>query len=119
MARGLHDLLALLTLLTMALAVVEGAVRTVTGLLPGRWASRLSDALLIMVGVTAAGGLALLAGGHRPADSLHFLYAILAFGAVPVADQIAARTPPRRRAVARLIGAVVGFGVILRLFATG
>jgi hypothetical protein len=119
LARDLHDLLALLSIVTMGIVVLEGGARTVRGVPPGRWASRLSDVMLVLIGITAAGGLALLAGGHRPRDFLHLLYAVLAFGAIPVADQLARHTPPRRRALARFVGALVGFGVIARLFATG
>ena len=75
----------------MAGIVVEAGVRTATGRPPGRWASGAASALLLLVGMTAAGGLALLAGGHRPAELLHLVYAALAFGA----------------------------GLIVRLFATG
>jgi hypothetical protein len=119
LARDLHDLLALVSIFTMGVVVLEGGVRTVRDVPPGRWASRLSAVMLVLVGMTAAGGLALLAGGHRPRDFLHLLYAVLAFGAIPLADQLAAHASPRRRAVARFLGALVGFGVILRLFTTG
>ena len=118
-ARDLHTLLAVLALVGMALVAVEGGVRTLRAVPPGRWASRSSDVLLLLFLATGAGGLALLAGGHRPKEGLHYLYGLLAFGAVPVADSLAGRWTPRRTAMARLAGAVVGLGLIFRLFATG
>jgi hypothetical protein len=66
-----------------------------------------------------AGGLGLLAGGGRPKEILHFVYAIVALGAVPVADSMARRSGPRRRGIASLIGALVALAVIARLFQTG
>jgi hypothetical protein len=85
----------------------------------GRVGEWLAGVLLIVVGVTIAGGLGMLVGGGRPREPLHFVYAILAFGAVPVASSIARRAPPRREALATLIGAVVALVLIARLFQTG
>jgi hypothetical protein len=47
------------------------------------------------------------------------VYALLALGLVPLADSLAAQASPRRRALARLGGALVAAGVIARLFAAG
>jgi hypothetical protein len=77
------------------------------------------SAVAILLGMTIAGGLALLAGGQRPKEFLHLVYALLAFGLVPLADSLAAQASPRRRALARLGGALIAAGVIARLFATG
>ncbi len=76
-------------------------------------------AVAILLGMTAAGGLALLAGGQRPREFLHLVYALLALGLVPLADSLVAQAGPRRRALARLLGGLVAAGVIARLFATG
>jgi len=40
-------------------------------------------------------------------------------GLVPLADSLTAQASPRRRALARFLGALVAAGVIARLFATG
>ena len=69
--------------------------------------------------VTLAGGLGLLAGGGRPREILHFVYAVVALGAVAIADSIARRTGPRQRGIASLVGALVALAVIARLFQTG
>jgi hypothetical protein len=97
----------------------EGAVRLVSARPPGRLAAAGSGAVAILVGMAAAGGLALLLGGHRPTERLHLVYALLALGLVPLADSLTAQASPRRRALARLLGALVAVGVIMRLFATG
>ncbi len=76
-------------------------------------------AAVILLGMTAAGGLALLVGGQRPKEFLHLVYALLALGLVPLGDALAAQASPRRRALARLLGGLVAAGVIARLFATG
>jgi hypothetical protein len=79
----------------------------------------MSAIVVIGVGVTAAGGLAMLARGDRPREFLHFLYAALAFVIIPIGDSLAARASPRRRAGARFLAALVALGVVARLFGTG
>lgn len=118
-AHDLHVTLALASAAAMLLVAGEGAVRLVRGRPPGRAAAVGWSALVILLGMTAAGGLALLAAGHRPREFLHLLYAVLVLALVPLADALAAQTAPRRRALARLLGALVAVGVIARLFATG
>jgi hypothetical protein len=118
-AQDLHLLLALASLTVMLLVAAEGAVRLVLARPPGRLAGAGSGAVTILVGMAAAGGLALLAGGRRPHEWLHLVYALLALALVPLADSLAAQGDPRRQALARLVGALVAAVVILRLFATG
>jgi hypothetical protein len=88
-ARDLHVILAAVSILAIRAVTVEGGVR------------------------------ALLLGGHRPRELLPLVYAMLALGAVPVADMIAARRPARTMALSRLGGALLGLAVIARLVATG
>ncbi len=118
-AHDLHVLLALASIAAMLGVAGEGAVRLVRARPPGRAAAAGSGAVAILLGMTAAGGLALLAGGQRPREFLHLVYALLAFGLVPLADSLVVQASPRRRALARLGGALVAGGVIARLFATG
>lgn len=119
-ARDLHLALALASLAAMLLVAAEGAVRLVRASPPGRAAAVGSGAVAVLLGMTAAGGLALLLGGRRPTEALlHLVYTVLALGLVPLADALAAQASPRRRALARLLGALVALGVIARLFATG
>jgi hypothetical protein len=86
-AHDLHAALAAVAAIAIVAATVEGVVRARP---PGAVAERTRAAALLAVAMTAAGGLALLAGGHRPAEWLHVVYAVLAFGLVPVADNAAA-----------------------------
>jgi hypothetical protein len=98
---------------------LEAAVRALRGAPRGLAAERLERLFVLALVVTLAGGLGLLAGGGRPREILHFVYAIVALGAVAVADSISRRAGPRQRAIATLIGALVALAVIARLFQTG
>ncbi len=119
-AHDLHLTLALASLAAMLLVAAEGAARLVRASPPGRLAAAGSGAVGVLLGMTAAGGLALLLGGRRPTETLlHLVYALLAFGLVPLADSLVAQAGPRRRALARLLGGLVAAVVIVRLFATG
>jgi len=118
-AHDLHVTLALASIVAMLLVAGEGAVRLVRARPSAKAASVGLGAAAILLGMTVAGGLALLAGGQRPKEFLHLVYALLAFGLVPLADSLAAQASPRRRALARLVGGLVAAGVIARLFATG
>jgi hypothetical protein len=118
-AHDLHVSLAVATVMTMAVAAIEAAWRMVTGRPPGRFSSAMSVLTLVVLGMTVAGGLAMLARGERPREFLHFIYAVVAFVLIPFADSVTVRAVPRRRAASRLLAAVVGIGVIARLFGTG
>lgn len=75
--------------------------------------------MLLVLVVTIAGGLGLFVGGGRPREVLHFIYALVAFGMLPVVDLLARRMGPRGRAIATLAASLIGLGVIVRLFQTG
>jgi len=111
----------------LAWIAVAGAVAVVVAALPaaaGRTASyRLLDlAILGLIGSTVAAalaGLVLLLLGHRPSEALHFLYAVVALAAMPIA-----RYAMRDRSVSRMARFVALAGVIVvvalvRLFMTG
>jgi hypothetical protein len=98
---------------------LEAGVRAVRRIPPGPSAALLERLLTLAVVVTSAGGLGLLVGGARPRELLHFVYAVVAIGAVPVAGSLSRRASPRRRGFATLAGALIAFVVILRLFGTG
>jgi hypothetical protein len=117
--RDLHLLLTLATLVTMLVVTVEAAVRLVRGRPPGRFAARGLAVVLILVAMAAAGGLALLVGGHRPREWWHVMYAGFALAMIPLADAITLRAPARWKALARLVGALIALEVIVRLFQTG
>jgi hypothetical protein len=115
----LHLGLAWASLVAMASVVAEGAWRAFRDRPPGRYSSGAFTVVLLALVVTMAGGLGIFLSGGRPRELLHLLYAGLAFGCVPIADSFARRSTPRRRALARLAGAVVGVVIIARLFGTG
>lgn len=106
-------------MLAIVLVGIEAAWRAWRGSAPGLPAQRLERLYILALLVTVAGGLGLFVGGGRPREILHFIYAIVALGALAVADSISRRAGPRQRATATLIGALVALAVIARLFQTG
>ena len=74
-------------------------------------------ALIAAVLAVVAGGV-LLAQGHRPHISLHYLYAFFALAAVPLAISLAARQP-RRGAWYHLGAGVLLLLMCFRLATTG
>jgi hypothetical protein len=118
-AQDLHLILAWATACALAAVAIEAGVRTARRRPPGKLAEIGLGLALVLVGMTSAAGLAMLVRGEQPREWLHFLYAILAFGLVPVADVIAMHAAARRKGLARLAGALVALGVIARLFSTG
>jgi len=115
----LHQLLAITSALVATVVGLEAAWRAVHRSQPGLHVAQIEGLLTVVLVVTAAGGLGLLAGGARPRELLHFVYGVIAIGAIPVADSMTRRADPRPRAIATLIGALVSLVVIVRLFGTG
>lgn len=97
----------------------EAAWRTGRGSARDRAAERLEQIVVIALLATVAGGLGLLLGGGRPREVLHFVYAIVALGALTAVDSLSRRAAPRLCGVASLLGAFVALAVIVRLFQTG
>jgi hypothetical protein len=119
-AQDVHRVLSVVVLATAVAAMVEGCVRTILGRPPGKAAARTRAAVLLMVGLTASSGLALVVTGSRPQEWLHALYAVLAFGLIPVADNAAvAFRSERGKGLVRLGGSIVTIVVLTRLFQTG
>jgi hypothetical protein len=118
-AHDIHVALAWTAAVAMGAIAVEAGVRTVRRRKPARLAEAGLALAVGLFGMTSAAGLAMLVRGERPTEWLHVLYAIVAFGLIPVADSLAAQGPPRAKSLARLGGALVALGVIARLFATG
>jgi hypothetical protein len=104
---------------TVVLVGLEAAWRALRATPAGRTAERLQRIVILALVVTIAGGLGLLVGGGRPREFLHFVYAIVALGALAVADSMTRQAGPRMRGLASLIGALVTLAVITRLFQTG
>ena len=115
----LHTWLAIAAALVIVLVGLEGGWRALRSSPPGGAPARLEGVLLLMLVVTSAGGLGLLAGGGRPREVLHFVYAIVVLGAVPIAATMSMRASARTRGLASLTGAIVALVVVARLFGTG
>jgi hypothetical protein len=116
---SLHRLLAVMSLVIVLLAGLEGVVRAWNNRPPGMLAARVNATALLLLGMTSAGGLGLLVGGNRPHERLHLLYAVLAFAALPLASVISTTAVARWRGLATMLGALIALVLILRLFATG
>jgi len=115
----LHRWLATASILAVILVGLEAGWRTWRRTPPATPAGRFEALFLIVLGASIAGGLGLLAGGGRPGEVLHFVYAIVALGALPVANSLAKRTGSRAQGLTTLVAAVVTLAVIARLFGTG
>jgi len=105
--------------LAVLLVGLEAALRAWKRSPRGPWATRLYPLVLLLLVATAAGGLGQVTAGARPNELLHFVYALLAIGALPVASSLSAVANPRLGALGTVVGAVVALVLVLRLFATG
>jgi hypothetical protein len=105
--------------LVVVLVGLEGAWRAWRRSPRGVPAERLERLFILALVVTVAGGLGLLAGGARPREMLHFVYAVIALGALAVAESISRRAGPRLQGIASVVGSLVALAVIARLFGTG
>jgi hypothetical protein len=103
----------------VAVVGIEAAVRAWRAVAPAPLVVQLNRIMILVLVVTSAGGLGILLAGGGPHEALHFLYAILAIGTLPIADSFARKSSPRRRAVITLIAAIVLFALLARLFQTG
>ena len=100
-------------------AALEAGRRAFLKRPPGGLAAHITGTVLLLLGLTAASGLGMFVAGVHPRKDLHFVYALLAFGAVPLADALGRRGSPRRRALITVAGALFGLVLIVRLFTTG
>jgi len=119
MSSALHWFLGLASVLVVVLVGLESSWRALLNRPPGAVAARLTGIVLLLLGLTAAGGLGMLIAGKHPQNKLHFMYALLAFAAVPTANILGSHGPPRRCALLTVVGALFGLAVIVRLFKTG
>lgn len=103
----------------VVLVTLEAAWRAWRAKPPGATSQRATALLLILVGVTGAGGLGLFVAGGRPSEGLHFVYGPLALAILPLATSLTQTRPPRTRAVATLLACLVSLIVIARLYGTG
>ncbi len=84
------------------------------------WIDRLILVSLACVALTTVVGPALILSGEQPTDSLHFLYAAVAWLALPVGRVVSGSVhSARRRGASIAVATVVMLGVLLRLYMTG
>jgi hypothetical protein len=119
MVAQLHLWLAYASLLGIAILGLEAARRAWRQRSRGVRSERLEALVLIAIVITSAGGLGMLAAGSGPREPLHFMYAILALGSLPLANSLIRNAEPRRQALVTLAAAVVALVLITRLFQTG
>ena len=119
MIRALHGFLALVSAVVMTLAGLEACRRALLKEQPGLLTARIAGIVLPPPGVTAASGLGMFLGGAQPHKELHFMYALLVLGALPVANALGSRKSPRRCALTTVVGVLFGLVLIIRLFMTG
>ncbi len=120
MLKNLHIALAILTTLSVLSATIEGASRMARKAPAGTAAWRTLVAVLVSAGVTAIAGVALLISGEHPKEWLHLLYAALAFGLIPFADNASISLQNNRtRGLYRFVGGLVCLIILTRLFVTG
>lgn len=120
MLKDLHIILAILTTASVIVATFEGAFRSIRKSPAGDFTFRTLVAVLISAAVTALAGIALLISGEHPKEWLHLLYAALAFGLIPFADNASRSLPTDRgRGLYRFAGGIVCLLVLTRLFVTG
>jgi hypothetical protein len=119
MSSALYWFLAIASVAVMTLVGLEATRRALLKRPPDAMSLRLTAAVLLILGVTAASGLGMLVAGIHPRKELHFVYALLAFGAVPIANTFGRRGSPRIRALITAGGTLFGLILIMRLFVTG
>lgn len=109
----------------LALAIVDAlvlvaAIALALGVHAARlWLDRMVLVALILAGINALAGIALIASGHAPSDLLHVVYGAAALIVLPVARWAGRGADLRRRALWVAAGSVVLAGVLLRLGQTG
>ena len=116
---GLHAGLATVAVVGVAL-VLAASVAAAAGWSRGRrWLDRAIVVQAATALLAALAGLVLLAGGNRPSDPLHFVYAALLVGLALAVRAAAGRRPTRRVGVWLVLGSLVLGGVLIRAFMTG
>ncbi len=120
MLTQLHLALFAVTAVIAAALLVVSAAGLVSGSYPRLWIDRLILAGLAGVALTTVVGPALILSGEQPSDGLHFLYAAVAWLALPVGRAVSgSMKTARRRGTAIVVAAIVLLGVLLRLYMTG
>ena len=116
---AVHRILAYLAVGGVVVGIAWSLVVVLSGRGSGETFVRFQAGVVSLLVVAAASGLVLLAGGARPTDGLHLMYALLAIALVPLARSFLGRATGQRAAVLFLVAFIVLGGVLFRLFTTG
>lgn len=115
----LHDRFATAVILYMIIAAVWGVVSFVRRSGVGgsyRGTLLIGEGMLVFEAIL---GMALFVTGHRPAESLHFLYGALAPVILPLSLSVARTRPTRQRPLVYGIAALLIVGLVIRAIVTG
>jgi hypothetical protein len=116
---GLHAGLAVVTGIAVVL-LLAASVAAAAGWSGGRaWLDRAVLVQAVAALVAVGSGLLVLASGARPADPLHFLYAVVLAGFALTIRAAAGTRPTRRVGGWLVLGSLVVGGVLVRAFMTG
>jgi hypothetical protein len=116
---GLHAGLAVVTGIAVVL-LLAASVAAAAGWSGGRvWLDRAVLVQAVAALVAVGSGLLVLASGARPADPLHFLYAVVLAGFALTLRAAAGTRPTRRVGGWLVLGSLVVGGVLVRAFMTG
>jgi hypothetical protein len=115
----LHAWVATLAAIIAGALVVLGVLDALRMVDARRWLDRLVLALLVaLLGATVLGP-GIVIGVRPPTDPLHFLYAGIALGTVPVLRFVAHERRSDRLGGWLAVGGIITLGALLRLWATG
>jgi hypothetical protein len=100
--------------------LLAASVTAAAGWSGGRvWLDRAVLVQAVAALVAVGSGLLVLASGARPADPLHFLYAVVLAGFALTVRAAAGTRPTRRVGGWLVLGSLVLGGVLVRAFMTG
>jgi hypothetical protein len=116
--QAIHQVLADVALVAVAIVLAWTVVLAATRRMPGRGYARAQASMIGIIVVAAIVGGASFLSGARPADGLHLLYGAVAILLIPFARSFL-RGMARRDTLILLVAVLALGGVIYRLFATG
>lgn len=115
----LHAALAAATAVAAAAGLLVGFALALRARGPNRVLLGLLGLVVGLAALNGLVGLSLAVSGSPPRDSLHFVYGLAVFVAVPVAVAAAVGRAPRRQTAILAAGVLVTLGLLLRLAQTG
>lgn len=116
---GIHRLLAYGAIAITVAGIGWSLLLVFAGRAGGPAFERFQSAVVSLLIVGAASGLALLAAGARPAESLHLLYASVSIALIPLTRSFLGRANARAAGALLVAAFVVLGGIVYRLFTTG